>query len=233
MVRKKKLILISSPAISSIPIIECGVPYIHLKEQNVLFYGPKPMHACSDEYGYLRATVYEKLVYAQRCLPEGLSFLILEGYRSMNVQHKLFENQLKMLQIHYPQWGRKKLFHEALRLVSPITEWDGQPNVPPHSTGGAFDVILVDKNKKSVPMGICPGDTSKDIRGVLFATASKKISPEARYHRDVMGSALGKAGFVNYPTEYWHWSYGDRYHAYHKGLSHAIYDTKDPHLKSF
>lgn len=231
--KKKKLILISNPDVSSIPIVECGEPYINLKKQNVLFYGPKPIHSCGDEYGYLRTTVYEKLINAQKYLPKGFSFLVLEGYRSMSVQHTLFENHLKALQTNYPRWGRKKIFHEALRAVSPTTEWDGQPNVPPHSTGGAIDIILVDKDRKSLPMGICPWETAQDMQGVLCATASREISPEARYHRDVMSNVLRKVGFINYPTEYWHWSYGDRYHAYHAGLSYAIYGAMDPHLKSF
>ena len=38
-----------------------------------------------------------------------------------------------------------------------------------------------------------------------------------------MGIALQAVGFVNYPTEYWHWSYGDRYWAYQKGQPAAIY----------
>jgi D-alanyl-D-alanine dipeptidase len=29
----------------------------------------------------------------------------------------------------------------------------------------------------------------------------------------VLGDALSGAGLVNYPTEWWHWSYGDRYWA--------------------
>ncbi len=31
------------------------------------------------------------------------------------------------------------------------------------------------------------------------------------------------AGFVNYPTEWWHWSYGDRYWALLTGSPHAVY----------
>ena len=37
--------------------------------------------------------------------------------------------------------------------------------------------------------------------------------------------ALATEGFVNYPTEYWHWSYGDRYWAYVKGEAQTIYDA--------
>lgn len=40
-----------------------------------------------------------------------------------------------------------------------------------------------------------------------------------------MGDVLEAVGFVNYPTEYWHWSYGDRYWAYHKQKSNALYTS--------
>ena len=33
------------------------------------------------------------------------------------------------------------------------------------------------------------------------------------------------AGFVNYPTEWWHWSYGDRYWALQSGQRVARYAT--------
>ncbi len=38
-----------------------------------------------------------------------------------------------------------------------------------------------------------------------------------------MSAILSEAGFVNYPTEYWHWSYGDRYWAYMKKKPYALY----------
>ncbi len=40
-----------------------------------------------------------------------------------------------------------------------------------------------------------------------------------------MSDALNVVGFVNYPTEYWHWSYGDRYWAYVKQQPFAIYGS--------
>jgi D-alanyl-D-alanine dipeptidase len=38
--------------------------------------------------------------------------------------------------------------------------------------------------------------------------------------------ALTGAGLVNYPTEWWHWSFGDRYWAYASG-SAARYGPLD------
>lgn len=45
----------------------------------------------------------------------------------------------------------------------------------------------------------------------------------ARANRDVLGDALSAAGLVNYPTEWWHWSFGDRYWALGTGAPSAHY----------
>ena len=39
--------------------------------------------------------------------------------------------------------------------------------------------------------------------------------------------ALGGAGMVNYPTEWWHWSYGDRYWALITGAPRTRYGPVD------
>ncbi len=64
-------------------------------------------------------------------------------------------------------------------------------------------------------MGIHPKDWMEDLM-VLFRSRITSISPEAAKNRKTMSQALSVVGFVNYPTEYWHWSYGDRYWAYVK-----------------
>jgi D-alanyl-D-alanine dipeptidase len=42
---------------------------------------------------------------------------------------------------------------------------------------------------------------------------SPKILIEAQHNRNLMSAALAAVGFVNYPTEYWQWSFGDIYWA--------------------
>ena len=63
----------------------------------------------------------------------------------------------------------------------------------------------------------------QDADGSLSQTQTEIISLEAQKNRSIMSRALSSVGFVNYPTEYWHWSYGDRYWAYHKHKTYAIY----------
>ena len=43
-----------------------------------------------------------------------------------------------------------------------------------------------------------------------------------------MALALVSAGLTNYPSEYWHWSYGDQGWAYRGGLPNAIYGATTP-----
>ncbi|MDP4504885.1 M15 family metallopeptidase [Nonomuraea turcica] len=42
-------------------------------------------------------------------------------------------------------------------------------------------------------------------------------------NRCILGNALASAGFVNYPTEWWHWSFGERYWAYITQARYARY----------
>jgi zinc D-Ala-D-Ala dipeptidase len=54
-------------------------------------------------------------------------------------------------------------------------------------------------------------------------TDAANLSAMARRNRRVLMTALAAAGLVNYPTEWWHWSYGDRYWALLTGQPAAIY----------
>ena len=38
-----------------------------------------------------------------------------------------------------------------------------------------------------------------------------------------LGAALLEGGLTNYPSEYWHWSYGDQGWAYRTGANQALY----------
>ena len=69
-------------------------------------------------------------------------------------------------------------------------------------------------------MGPAVNATPEDSNGACYFEAS--VSVEARSNRTVMAKALG-VGLVNYPTEWWHWSYGDRYWATATGAPAAIY----------
>jgi D-alanyl-D-alanine dipeptidase len=220
-----KILSIVDPKVLAIPIKENHEPLIDLKDQNIIVFGPSPEIPDNTDYTKLRVSVYKKLVEAQKLLPDNLKFRLYEGYRSLQLQEKLFNNRYQELEIKYPSWNKERIFTETVKLVSPVINFDGSKNIPAHSTGGAFDIYLIDEKGELMDMGIETKDWAKDTDGSISQTDSKNISEQAQKYRKIMSEVLTKVGFVNYPTEYWHWSYGDRYWAYNKKEPFALYDS--------
>jgi len=222
---EEPITLLIDPAVLAIPIKEIHEPMIDLIDQAEIMYGPSPEIPNNQDYTKIRRTVYEKLVVAQKRLPKPFRFCLYEGYRSLSLQKKLFEDRYNLLKNHYPNLNHEELFHETTKLVAPVINLDGSHNIPPHSTGAAIDIYLVDDYGKIIDMGINVADWMDDLDGSLSKTLSLKISKEAKRHRSIMSHVLEEVGFVNYPGEYWHWSYGDRYWAFLTGKEYALYNN--------
>lgn len=220
-----EIVSIVDPKVLSIPIKESHEPLLDLRDQSAIAFGPSPEIPNNLDYTKLRSTVYQKLLAAQTSLPEGLRFCLYEGYRSLNLQKKLFDDRYSLLKQENPNWDHQQLFAESTKMVSPVINFDGSRNIPPHSTGAPIDVYLIDINNTIVDMGLKVADWMQDIDGSISRTDSSKISDIAHHNREIMASALTKVGFVNYPGEYWHWSYGDKFWAYYVGEKEAIYGT--------
>jgi zinc D-Ala-D-Ala dipeptidase len=96
--------------------------------------------------------------------------------------------------------------------------------VAPHTTGGAVDLTLMDKNGEPIEMGT-EVNASPLKSDYATYTAAKNISKWAKKNRALLSEVMIEAGFVNYPTEWWHWSYGDKYWALQSGAPAAHYDS--------
>ena len=223
--QKNDIILIADRKILAIRVIDNQEPMVDLKHQKEICYGVSPEIPNNTDYTKLRKSVYEKLKQAQKLLPKGLRFCLYDGYRSLQLQKMLFDNRFEKIKKQHTDWSQEQIFLETTKLVSPVINQDGTKNIPPHSTGDAIDISLIDEQGNSVDMGIHPKDWMEDNDGSISLTSSLIISAEAQNNRKIMSDALSAVGFVNYPTEYWHWSYGDRYWAYHKDKSHAFYGS--------
>lgn len=219
------IVLIADPQVLAIPVQDNQELLVDIRNQHILMYGTSPEVPNNMDYTKLRATVLEKILQAQTQLPVHLRFCLYEGYRSLELQQQLFQTFYQKIVHEHPDWQPGMIFRETTKLVAPVTNLDGTKNVPPHSTGAAVDLYLVDMNGTPVDMGIHPADWLSDLEGKLSLTDSGHISPAAKAHRTIMAKALSSVGFINYPTEYWHWSYGDRYWAYHTNNPFALYGT--------
>ncbi len=223
----KKIIYIADPEILSIPIVECNEPLIDVKNSNELLYGPPPeCELTAPCYTKMRKSVFEKLCQAQKDLPKGWRFRLYEGFRSLEVQGMLFDQEYQRVRARYPQATAEELFHETTRLVSPVTNFDGSKNIPPHNTGAAIDIEILTETNDLLDMGM----TAKDwvtVNPELCLTDCQLISKSVRNNRSLLLDLMRSHGFVNYPTEWWHFSYGDRYWAYHQNNKIAIYGPAD------
>lgn len=216
--------VINEKEVNNIPIDESNEPLIDLKEQNELAYGPPPDRLIThDDYTKIRKTVYEKLCQAQQELPDGWKFRVYEGLRSLNAQKTLFDSLYNSLQSKTPSLSEEELFQKTSLLVAPVNFFDGTRNTPPHSTGGAVDLEIINKNGHIVDFGMEIQDWHK-VAPEICQTFSQNISAEATKNRKTLLDIMYKQDFVNYPQEWWHFSYGDRFWAYLTDRKKAFYD---------
>jgi D-alanyl-D-alanine dipeptidase len=68
--------------------------------------------------------------------------------------------------------------------------------------------------------------SANDPRG--FPLAAPGLAPEAIKNRAILVDILKTVDLTNYPSEFWHFSYGDQGWAYRGSHEHAIYAAINP-----
>ncbi|MET9844187.1 M15 family metallopeptidase [Streptomyces ossamyceticus] len=213
-----EIILMSDPEVAAVPVHDRDEPLVDVRRDSSLPVDPRKADA-TGAYAHLRAGVLERLVRAQSLLPDGLRLLFVEGYRPPALQRRYFEEYTAEMRALHPDWDAARVRTAASRYVSP-------PELAPHSAGAAVDLTLVDADGRELDCGTPVNASPEDSAGACY-TGAANIPAEARAHRDTLGAALTEAGLVNYPTEWWHWSYGDRYWALMTGAPAALYGPRD------
>ncbi|VVC75669.1 D-alanyl-D-alanine dipeptidase [Aquicella siphonis] len=208
--------LISDPKVWAMRVQECHECLVDLKDLG--FNISLARASYYDGYTKVRQTVADKLVQAQALLPQGMVFLFSEGHRPVSLQREMYQEYYSVLAAANPEWDEEILKQETVKFVAPPQD------VPPHSTGGAIDITLLDAEGREVDMGGILDETP-DKNEYRNFTAATNISSQAKANRQILINVLSQAGFVNYPAEWWHWSYGDKYWAYHARRPYAIYGS--------
>ncbi|PZG14017.1 dipeptidase [Micromonospora craterilacus] len=208
------MILLCDPRVAAVPGADDGEPLIDLRQVPELRLDGRAADAAAA-YARLRKGVVDRLLTAQNALPDGLHLLVIEGYRPYQAQLDIFTGYHDELRRSHPEWSPERVYEETTKFVSPV-------EVAPHSTGGAVDLTLCTGDGTELDMGTAVDATPEASRNACF-TAAPTISAVARRHRRILVGALTGAGLVNYPTEWWHWSYGDRYWALLTGAPHTRY----------
>jgi zinc D-Ala-D-Ala dipeptidase len=207
--------LIDDPKVLFRGIADTGEPLVDVSAFQVLTVDRTRdrVQQLSDNPFQVRSGVAERLVRAQACLPDGYQLQVKEGWRPIWVQERLWEKSLNELRASRPDLTGEDLMRENTRFTAP------PDSAPPHSTGGAVDLVLLCRGEQcDMGWGFNqPGQGSR---------TDHRVPAPARRNRDLLAAAMDAAGFINYPAEWWHWSYGDRYWAFQTSAEAALYGPR-------
>ena len=109
-----------------------------------------------------------------------------------------------------------------IKIIAPVKFFNGTINIPPHSTGGAVDLEVMNKDGDLVNFGMEIKDWNT-VGPDICETFSQNISEEAKKNRETLLDIMYRHEFVNYPHEWWHFSYGDRLWACLMNKNEAFY----------
>jgi zinc D-Ala-D-Ala dipeptidase len=197
------VVLLSDPAVSAVSVSDCGEPLTVLGE------------SFGHSRALVRASVARRLVLARDELPRGVGLRVVAGYRTAGAQRAIISSYAAGLRMAHPALGAAELERLTSRFVAPVA-------VAPHVAGAAVDLTLVDSAGRELDLGTPVDATPEQSEGACYFDAPS-VSRQARANRELLAQVLRGAGLVNYPTEWWHWSYGDRYWALMTGAPAALY----------
>lgn len=209
------IVLLSDPRIAAIRNPETAdVPLVDVGELAALRIDRRKEDAVGH-WRKVRAPIAEMLRQASlRAAEEGVRLRLVEGYRPGALQERYFDEYVSTLRLEDPSRDDACLRALAARHVSP-------PEVAPHTAGAAVDVTL-ERNGVELDLGSAVNATPEESAGRCY-TDHPGVVGEAAENRRLLIAIMSDAGFVNYPTEWWHWSYGDRYWAWTTGSSEALF----------
>jgi D-alanyl-D-alanine dipeptidase len=201
---------LSVDKIRAIKIIENNEPLVPIVENKklILLKGHKFLMPV------LRKSVSNFLTQASQNLPNGYKLLIVTAYRPLWMQKKLWRARLWQMAKRYPL----KIIFNYSKWKREVGKYTSPPGGSSHQCSAAVDVTLIDGNGNLVDMGTALTDFGEKVN-----TYSEQISDKQKENRKILYDTMIKAGFINYPLEWWHYSYGDRMWAAYSEKMECIY----------
>jgi len=215
-----------------LPIVECGEPLVPIPPEQFSFQQPHPYQKLGAPYGgaspfYLRQGVLDHLCQAQKQLRQRYSnwrIQIFDAYRPVAVQQFMVEYtlaetaQAQGLNLQNMTEAEQQAILEQVYQIWAVPSLN-PATPPPHSTGAAVDVTLVDSADEAVFMGSPIDELSQRSHPAYFAAIAanpnigqteRVAAGKAAQHRQLLGEVMVAAGFQRHPGEWWHFSLGDQ-----------------------
>lgn len=181
-------------ALDRIREVENNEPLVDIREvaPKIHILRPQVIPWCREKVALMLREASEKL-------PTGYRFGIIEAWRPILRQKRIFDFVYKSAQEAYPDRSPGSLKRTTCRFVAPVDH----PAPPGHSTGAAIDVNLLTDSFEPVDV------SSPYTHFKASATYTLGLAPEAHKHRMMIVETMLEVGFSNCRDEWWHYSYGD------------------------
>ncbi|WP_371156658.1 M15 family metallopeptidase [Jannaschia sp. 2305UL9-9] len=179
----------------------------------------------------LRAPLVDRLKAVDRRLAlYGLELWVFDAWRPIAVQNHFHDhwmpNHLRGL---HPEWDAARIASETERYWARGSDGAIDPmSPPPHATGAAVDLTIRYRQGAELFMGTIFDDVSDASNTDAFEAEPQGLAfsaREARANRRLLYWVMAAEGFVNNPTEWWHFSLGDQMWARLTGAPAAYYST--------
>jgi zinc D-Ala-D-Ala dipeptidase len=206
-----------------VPIEECHEPLVAIPLELFAIETPHPYMKCGADYDgkspyYLRQGVLDRVIKAQVGLQHihpGWQIQIFDAYRPVEVQQYMVdytfqqtvaERKLDLAKLSEAQID--KIWQDVYTIWA-IPSFDLK-TPPPHSTGAAIDITLVDERGNLVDMGSPIDEMSDRSRPECFANDRDPMAQTYHHHRQLLCRIMTDVGFIRHPDEWWHFSIGDQ-----------------------
>lgn len=218
----------------------------------------RPAYTTSyGDHQFVRQTVADRLVQAQQLLPDGMQLVLFDGWRSLDTQMEIFQQEYAVQLAHLRSKGALAsdetptgelldwLLAETQKYVSlpsplppgldydPVATERARQIPSPHNTGGAVDVAIM---RDGVLLDFGTGhDHMSPQSGLTYCETNDSLGRLARINRRMLYYVMTQVGFEPYAEEWWHFNFGNQMaqmtRFYRTGdRQPALYANSDPRL---
>ena len=178
----------------------------------------------------LREEVVNRLVKVNDYLISKSSFnlLIYDSWRPLEVQEFMFKRAFLLeceksdIDISFENINSYPSILKKVEKFWAYPSYDTRCP-PPHSTGGALDVCLSDKEGNLVEMGSMVDQMDETSNPYFYANIKNEEAIIWNSRRNLLREIMSKFGFAQHPNEWWHFSYGDQLWAWKNKKANALY----------
>lgn len=206
-----------------IPIVECGESLVPIPLEQFGVESPHPYAKVGAPYGerspyYLRESVLKRLIQAQTQLQQSYPkwrIQIFDAYRPVEVQQFMVDYtftetvQARGLNQDELTEEQRQAILEQVYQIWAVPSFDSA-TPPPHSTGAAVDVTLVNERGEPIDMGSPIDEMSARSHPDYFANSTDPAEQQYHVHRQLLRDVMLSASFLRHPNEWWHFSFGDQ-----------------------